>query len=223
MTTRVLALPSTSTITFSASLAAHGLLVVSMLFVPQLKSPLPLGVNRRGDATLIELGSTVSTKKSTPQVSKNADDIVIKTKVTPKKKKEEEREEKVARAADSKQDAQFGSPDGTAETGPLGVANGSIVSEKERYLYELHRLIDGRKIYPSIAKRMHQTGKVVVKFVILKGGEIQNVEILTPSSHERLNEAASNLIAGIRAYKPIPASAKTEKLSVTVPVEYGLY
>lgn len=223
MTTRALVFPSTSTITFSASVAAHALLVASMLFVPQLRSPLPLGVNRKGDATLIELGSTTSTKKSTPQVSKNADDIVIKTKVAPKKENGEKPEEKVARLNESKQEAQFGSPDGTAESGPLGVSNGSVVSEKERYLYELHRLIDGRKIYPSMAKRMRQTGKVVVTFVILKSGEIQNVEILNPSSHERLNEAASQLIAGIRTYKPLPASEKAGKLNVTVPVEYGLY
>ncbi len=218
------ALPSTQAITFSASVAAHALLVVSMLFVPHLKSPLPLGVNRKGDATLIELGSTTSTKKSTPTVSRNPDDIVVKTKMTSKTKSPEERDQKVAKASDSKQEAQFGSPDGTTESGPLGVQNGSVVSERERYLYELRRLIDGRKIYPSMAKRMRQSGEVVVKFVILKSGEIQNIEIAKPSHHDRLNEAASQLVAGIRTYKPLPASvaSATSSLVVSVPVEYRL-
>ncbi|RYZ75264.1 MAG: energy transducer TonB [Proteobacteria bacterium] len=204
------------------SALAHVALVFAALLIPQSKSPLPIGVNRRGDATLIELGSSTPSKKTAPRVSRNADDIVVKTE-SPAKKIDEDEQKRVAQTSTTQTDAQFGSATGTADSGALGVANGSEVSERERYLYELHRLIDGRKVYPSLAKRMRQTGKVLVQFEILKDGEIQNVIIKSPSSHERLNEAASQLIAGIKHYRPLPKSAGSDRLSVTVPVDYSIY
>lgn len=205
------------------SVALHVLLVFAAFLIPHSKSPLPIGVNRRGDATLIELGSSSPSRKASPRVSRNEEDIVVKTKVAPKKKLEEEQQNKVAKTDANQSEARFGSATGTAESGELGVANGSEVSERERYLYELHRLIDGRKVYPSLAKRMRETGKVLVQFDILQDGQIQNVRVTSPSSHARLNEAASQLIAGIKAYRPLPKSAGRESLSVTVPVDYSLF
>lgn len=216
---------SPSAVSFTTSLAVHIVFVAAALIVlPKAQSTLPLGVNRKGDATYIELGSTTIVRKPVVKVVEDKDPNAILVKRKKEKPKKVEEQTKVADAAKSATTpTQFGSATGTAESGPLGVANGIEVSERERYIYELRRLIDGRKIYPSLARRMRQTGKVVMKFEILKDGQIQNVKVAEPSAHDRLNVAAAELIGGIHAFKPLPDSTKSERMTVTVPVDYALF
>jgi periplasmic protein TonB len=105
---------------------------------------------------------------------------------------------------------------------PIGEASGTKLSEADRYIYELRRFIDLRKTYPSLARKMRQEGQVIVRFEVLRDGKFTNIELTTPSQHERLNAAARELIASVNVYKPLPVSIASERLLVTVPLTYSL-
>lgn len=90
------------------------------------------------------------------------------------------------------------------------------------YLYGLRRLIDERKIYPPLSRRMGETGKVLISLEVLKSGAIQGIQLKQGSLFARLDQAALEAVSAVEKYKPLPDSVKSEKLTVEVPIEYSL-
>ena len=109
-----------------------------------------------------------------------------------------------------------------AQTGPVGAVDGQVVSALERYKYELRLFLESRKIYPEVAKRLRQTGKVIVHFKITADGALSEVNLEQGSSSEVLNRAAMDLVKGAPRFKAIPAEAKTNELQLSLPIEYIL-
>lgn len=195
------------------SVAAHALFLVVALRQAGGSSDLPSGVRRLGDPTILEIGLDPQTKKSKTRVHQSqvataasSSDVVIK--------KHEE--------VGSEAPGRFGLRDGTATEGRMGVRNGTAASEKERYLYELRVLLEGRKVYPRISRSMRETGKVLVRFTIRQDGRIEAVQIVKASAYDRLNQAASELVSGLQKYKPFPEGVEAASLSIEVPLEYRL-
>jgi protein TonB len=96
------------------------------------------------------------------------------------------------------------------------------VSARERYLYELRVLIEGRRTYPSVSRRLGESGEVRVGFELHRDGSIRDVAITAPSPHPRLNEAALALVQGLGAYRPFVAEIRADKIHVEIPVAYRL-
>lgn len=106
--------------------------------------------------------------------------------------------------------------------GTMGARDGAIVSALERYKYELRLYLDSRKIYPETARRLSQTGTVVVQFRVGANGEIDGVELEKPASSEVLNKAALDLVKRAQKFKPLPEETKLNELKLSFPIEYIL-
>lgn len=90
------------------------------------------------------------------------------------------------------------------------------------YLSKLISLIEKNKTYPNTAKRLNQSGKVLVSFIITKNGEIKNIKISGSSNFEKLDEAALNILKEIQNVGLIPEKLNKESWEITVPIVYQL-
>jgi TonB family protein len=205
---------------FAASLMLH-LGAFALMGVVAMKPSIlaPLGVYKKGGAVLVEF------EMNTPQavsVAKPVSRSVLSddgdVSVQKKKIKDIPQQAAAAPAAST----QLGHADGTATSGLLGDPNGKQNSIKDRYLYELHVLIEGRKTYPMTSRRLRETGKVLVQFTVDKDGTIRDVSVKQGTTYSRLNDAARELIAGIRKYKPLPEEFVGANAKLEIPIEYTL-
>lgn len=99
----------------------------------------------------------------------------------------------------------------------------NLSPEMKAFLKSLKNKIQARQVYPYAAKRLRQTGEVVVKFDVLASGEVSNVSIEKKSDYKRLNASAFELIEGITKVKSPPKTAMVAgRISIVVPIEYRL-
>lgn len=206
------------TMAFLASVILHGLLLASLL-TWSLGSDVPLGVDRRDDPTVIDvLARPVS---SAPAAKREKPLTVAKPHAVaaPGPSKESASE---TPSVTSAREASFGLREGTAASGDLGRPEGVAAGAKERYLYELRVLIQGRLVYPAASRRLRESGKVLVQFTILRDGTIENVQVKGGSAFPRLDQAAVELVAGLGKYRPLPDGVTSDRLLVELPVDYIL-
>nr|BFD65974.1 hypothetical protein HAGR004_09960 [Bdellovibrio sp. HAGR004] len=183
--------------------------------------PLPVGVELMyGDGGTVQAPKQEeiikAPKVKAPVVVDNSDGPAIKT-------------EKVAEAAPQEQSPTgktAGSLAGTSDKGALegreGGANGIEVSPEQRYLYEIKKLLERRKRYPVLARKMGQTGKVTMRFTLAQDGSLLASEVLEKAPYDTLNQAALDLVKGIHGMKPFPQEIQKTSWVITVPIEYVL-
>ena len=117
-----------------------------------------------------------------------------------------------------------GSLEGTGGN-PNGYAFGSGNSNdnfsiKDVYKAELRATIEKNKHYPTMSRRLGQTGTVVIAFTLLEDGNIVDVRIEKPSQYERLNASALNAVKKVERFKPIPKEVGENKMDIKVPVKF---
>ncbi|MBN2870407.1 MAG: energy transducer TonB [Campylobacterales bacterium] len=93
---------------------------------------------------------------------------------------------------------------------------------KEAYLHYLRQTIDERKVYPKNAKRLRQTGTVMVKFTLMAEGTITNVSVADSSGFELLDQAAADLLRNISRVRPLPQELGREPIILSIPIQYTL-
>ncbi|MNJ96802.1 transport protein TonB [compost metagenome] len=186
-------------------------------------SPLPLGVEVQYGESFEATG--VTTQKKTvraavkPVVTEDDGDAPAI-----EHKKEKPAPQPVVAASTEK----FGNPDGVSEkgalTGRLGVANGQEVSAEERYIYELLKLLEKSQHdrYPTMAKKLKQTGTVKVKFTLAKDGSLIASEVIEKAPYETLNRAALEALKSIHGRKPFPPEIHRVSWEIITPIEYIL-
>lgn len=208
----------------SAVLHGGAFLLALALAAPQ-KSPLPVGVELMyGETTAVSAPARLQTLKAqknraTPVAALDEDGVAIAQK----------KKEKPLSAPETPQVAEqktLGNSLGTSATGALtgreGVVNGSEVSPEERYLYELRKLLERRKKYPVMARRMGHTGKVMMRFTLSADGTLSASEVVEKAPYDSLNNAAVELVKGIDGIKPFPKEITRNAWVITVPIEYSL-
>ncbi|MFP5520372.1 MAG: energy transducer TonB [Bdellovibrionia bacterium] len=179
------------------------------------QSPLPLGVE------LAYVESPVAAA-SPAQATKSSEKVVVQKKETSLVAPQEQTEAApTSVVSQSSSGIQGQGTQAGALTGREGVANGSEVSPAARYLFELRKLIERKKVYPQMARSMGQQGTVQVKFTIDRGGKVLSVE-LEKGAHPSLNEATLKLIKSIEGIKPFPPEIADNSMTLTLPVEYSL-
>ncbi|MGE5085392.1 MAG: energy transducer TonB [Bacillota bacterium] len=197
---------------FVVSLALH--LGVFALLTLQLQHEewAPKGVHKKGGSSTelveVKISSPVEVQKG-PTIARPSLSPAGNVSVTHKK-------------SSSGKSRQLGHTTGKVSSGPLGESKGAISSAKERYLYELHVLIEGRKVYPVMSRRLHEAGRVVVQFTVEKNGTIKDVTVKEGTAYLRLNEAARDLIAGVKKYKPLPAELAAGDAKLEISIDYTL-
>ena len=90
------------------------------------------------------------------------------------------------------------------------------------YLAKIKSLIEQNKDYPKTAKRLNQSGKVFVKFVITKDGEIKNCTIEKSSQFESLDNASIEILEKIANFDAIPKELNKDSWEITVPIIYQI-
>jgi periplasmic protein TonB len=110
----------------------------------------------------------------------------------------------------------------SATSGPEGVADGRELDASSRYEYELRMLLDRQKVYPQVARKLRQEGRVLVRFKLKKDGTVVSAEIVERARHDVLNQAAHSLIEKINGLKPFPDEIKKTAWDFIVPIEYRL-
>ncbi len=97
-----------------------------------------------------------------------------------------------------------------------------IDSIEDAYLSKVKAKIEKNKVYPKIAKRLNQTGKVVVSFDILKDGKVINIRIIQNSKFEKLDEASIELLTKIGFFEAIPNELNKTVWNIQIPINYQI-
>ncbi len=216
---------------FAVSILLHLLVGAGLMGAFGGNSSKPFGFQRQGDPTWIEIGiasqgaqmSSRPSQKKLETRAQDREDVIVKSKPdTPEAQITATHQLPTQDSLGAAQSGQFGLRDGTVAKGPVGSATGAQVSERDRYLYELKILLEGRKTYPQMARQRGESGRVIVRFQVQPDGQIEAVEIADPSEFHRLNQAAIELVKGVRRYKPFTGSIGVQTLTLEVPIEYVL-
>ena len=85
-------------------------------------------------------------------------------------------------------------------------------------LSEIRRLLQENLYYPLSARKRAIQGRVVVKFTLLKNGEIKNI-IITQEATDILNDAAIKTVTNLSKKMPVPS----EELTLEIPINYQLH
>lgn len=102
------------------------------------------------------------------------------------------------------------------------IDSSEIQSLEDAYLSKVRNLIEKNKIYPKVAKRLNQTGKVYVTFLITKDGEIKNCRVHKSSKFESLDNASIEILLKIASFEAIPKELNKNSWEITVPIVYQL-
>ncbi|MBK7473497.1 MAG: energy transducer TonB [Betaproteobacteria bacterium] len=75
--------------------------------------------------------------------------------------------------------------------------------------------------YPSLARRMGEQGKVLLRVRVNAGGQAEDVQVKTGSGHPRLDEAA---LSTVKQWRFVPARQGDQPVAawVLVPIVYRL-
>ena len=90
------------------------------------------------------------------------------------------------------------------------------------YLSQIRSAIEKNKTYPKVAKRLNQTGKVYVTFLVTKDGVIKNCRINKSSNFESLDEASMEILMKIVSFEAIPKELNKDSWEITVPIVYQI-
>ena len=93
---------------------------------------------------------------------------------------------------------------------------------KQHYLAALAAKINRNKYYPLSSRRRGEEGKVVVRFVVQKNGELTELSIVESSGSRRLDAAALKTLRRVSPFRPIPETLGRDNWSISVPIAFSL-
>ena len=91
-----------------------------------------------------------------------------------------------------------------------------------QYATEVAKLINEKKFYPLMAKKLRQEGEVVIKITLGAIGNILALEIESPSRFSTLNAASIDCVRKISNFPPIPKALGVDRLTFSIPIEYKI-
>ncbi len=103
------------------------------------------------------------------------------------------------------------------ETALSGTA---IADIKSLYKAQLRSRIEENKFYPMAARRMGQTGTVIVAFTLLEDGSIIDVRLETPSPFAHLNDSALKAVKDVHKFRPIPKELGQTQMDLKIPIKF---
>ncbi|ADY73298.1 TonB family protein [Desulfurobacterium thermolithotrophum DSM 11699] len=93
--------------------------------------------------------------------------------------------------------------------------------DKCKYIGLIIEEIEKKKFYPRLAKRFGIEGKVILKIVIDRKGNLESVSIVKTSGSKVLDKAALKLIKKCK-FPPLPPEYKKDDFEVEIPIRYEL-
>jgi protein TonB len=105
---------------------------------------------------------------------------------------------------------------------PQPVAAALDPQEKQHYLAALAAKINRSKYYPTGSRRRGEEGKVVVRFIVQKNGELTDFTIVESSGSRRLDAAALKTLRRVTPFRPIPDDLNRDHWPISVPIAFSL-
>jgi protein TonB len=105
---------------------------------------------------------------------------------------------------------------------PQPVAAALNPQEKQHYLAALAAKINRSKYYPTGSRRRGEEGKVVVRFIVQKNGELTDLTVVESSGSRRLDAAALKTLRRVSPFRPIPDAIKRDHWPISVPIAFSL-
>lgn len=170
----------------------------------------------------------------TEEVPSEPEPVIEKTIPKPIKKEEVIKKKRVKKKKTRKSVSkrrlgeQFGGePGGQPGGNPGGRIGGQLSTPRQQtvseiYLSKVMNMIERKKRYPEIAKKMRQEGNVHITFTIRKDGAIRDIGLAKKSSYERLNRAAVSILKEIGSFPPIPEEVGEKSFSLSVTIRYKI-
>ncbi|SMC95689.1 protein TonB [Desulfocicer vacuolatum DSM 3385] len=93
---------------------------------------------------------------------------------------------------------------------------------KKDYFDMMRMKIEGNKIYPEKARRLHQQGNVRVFFVIDSAGRVSSLKIVKPSKYPMLNQAALKAVEKSVPFPRPPSSLFKGDLKLELTIQFEL-
>jgi protein TonB len=90
------------------------------------------------------------------------------------------------------------------------------------YLQEVTAQIDAVKCYPRRARRKGWEGTVVIKLSILPTGEVGQAELVKPSQHKTLDEAAFQAIIKAQPFPHFYEDLSLPSITINIPIQFVL-
>lgn len=100
------------------------------------------------------------------------------------------------------------------------IQESNIPDELKIFFKTLSDKIEKNKFYPSLSKRLRESGTVIVKFEVHASGKVQNIILKEQCSFDRLNKSAYKVVASLDKLIPLPD--KYKKIEITFPMSYVL-
>jgi TonB family protein len=105
----------------------------------------------------------------------------------------------------------------------VNIENGVLAKNAEQiYTAELKKFIESKKKYPMIAKKMGQSGRVIIQFELNSNGHVISKKLITMSDYQILNDSTLHLIDSMGQFKKFPDQIKKTSWQFVLPVDYKL-
>lgn len=95
-------------------------------------------------------------------------------------------------------------------------------STKKDYFEMIRLKIESRKKYPDAAKSRHIEGRVKIRFVITKDGQVSSLKIIKHARDNSLDSAASNAVRDAAPFPVPPSKLFNEALNMEITIVFEL-
>lgn len=112
----------------------------------------------------------------------------------------------------------LGVGEGVGSSKGVGYGSGEVEAFLASKLSLISQIVQQRISYPYMARRLGLEGKVVVSFLLTKGGEVKEIRVEESSSHKLLDENAVETIKKCSSLFPVPPT----DVKVRLPISYRL-
>ena len=96
------------------------------------------------------------------------------------------------------------------------------MSLEDFYQAQVRQEITQKLVYPPAARRLGQTGRVYVRFILAQTGQVLSFEVVKASPYPALNHAADELVRVAARFPPMPAELGASSKAFQIPIEYHL-
>ena len=92
----------------------------------------------------------------------------------------------------------------------------------QSYFGVVFQKLENHKRYPRIAERSGLNGRVLLRFTVLRNGEVIDPEVVEVTGHDSFRDAALRGLARVGQLPPFPAEIRRRELLMEVPLTYSI-
>ncbi len=97
-----------------------------------------------------------------------------------------------------------------------------LAQQEHNYRLEIIKRIESNKFFPRRARKMRQTGDVIVEFTLMRDGSLSEAKVLQSSAPPILEKAALKAIQVSALFPPFPEIITRDSWSFQTSLEYRL-